>query len=1021
VGLASGSLRIYRINEPSSDTTATRGDGEAVQKPGQRTVDLLREEEKFSKRTIQQLAIVKEANILVSLSDNYVSIHDLQSYALQERLEKTKGATLFAITSNVVKDKDTGIPGLVSRLAVAVKRKILVWTWQDMELTSEAREIAFPATVKNITWTNATKLVAGMDPGFTLVDIDTMEMTDINKPGAAGEVSGHNGVRFAAVSSSGMGYMGMSGWVPKPLVTKLADGQCLLAKDVNTLFINESGKAIEKRQIPWAAAPEALGYSYPYLLSLQQSSKGVLEIRSPETLTLLQSIPVPNASVLHVPQPNISLAHAGKGFLVASDRCVWRMAAQSYESQSRELVSKGKYDEAISLLVMLEDTLLKDKEAAVREIQMQKATLLFEQQKYRPALDLFSDAAAPPERVISLYPKLIAGEISSIPDVELTDEDTTNTDNESSPTDDKGIQEEESAKEMPSALQKKMFDKVKPARSDSDNASIRSNRTSHDVAGGPAKNTNGKDNRLEGSDLRAAVLALCSFLAQSRVQIQKYLTSAGKLKDGLDLDSEHDITKIPFRNLIVLPGHVDLTKVDWEDELVKVAGLVDTTLFRAYMHALPSLAGPLFRLDNFCNPQVVEEKLYESGRYNDLIDFLHGKRLHRDALELLEKFGRNEAEEEVMPALRGPTRTVGYLQQLPPELIDVILDFAEWPIKTNPEMGMQIFLADSENADKMPRSKVLAFLDRLDKNLAMQYLEHIINELNDSTPDFHQGLVDIYLDKLKNGGLDQKHRDELRERLESFLQKSAQYNKGKTFRQLPAENPDLFESRAIVLSAMGNHKQALSIYVFQIRDFVKAEAYCNKTYQVSMQQAPKISATSQEKPFKASDPEDDPNQPNIYTILVGLYLRPPPGEEVRWPPALELLSKHGARLPASGTLDLMPDTLLIEELEGYFRGRIRSANSVLNEERILRGLEGVRRVQVEKELLLGADVMKKGGRSRRVVIREDDHCKVCLKRFGNSAVRVYPDNEVVHYGCVAGRGKRNGSSFGDMKKGSWRA
>jgi len=230
---------------------------------------------------------------------------------------------------------------------------------------------------------------------------------------------------------------------------------------------------------------------------------------------------------------------------------------------------------------------------------------------------------------------------------------------------------------------------------------------------------------------------------------------------------------------------------------------------------------------------------------------------------------------------------------------------------------------------------------------------------------------------------------------------------------------------------MGNHKQALQIYVFQLHSPSKAELYCNKIY-LSSQTVPSspsascphpsshpstpAATTTNEKPFVPFDPEDSA-QPNIYTILLGLYLKPPPGENVQWPPALDLLSKHGARLPASSTLDLMPPELEVMELEKYFRGRIRNANSVLREERIIRGLEGVRKVELEGELMLGAgreDGMKKGGRSRRVVIREDDHCKVCHKRFGASAVRVYPDNEVIHYGCM-GRSGVQRMKTGDLE------
>lgn len=214
------------------------------------------------------------------------------------------------------------------------------------------------------------------------------------------------------------------------MATRLSEGQLLLAKDVNTLFIDDKGKPLEKRQIPWAAAPEAIGYSYPYLLALQSPSKGALEVRNPDTLSLLQTVSLPNAIHLHVPQPYISLAHAGKGFLVASERCIWRMGALDYESQIHELVTKSRYDEAISLLSMLEDTLLTDKDGRLREIRMLKAKGLFEARRYREALDLFSEASAPPERVISLYPRSIAGDLSSIDDSRESENEANHEDTE---------------------------------------------------------------------------------------------------------------------------------------------------------------------------------------------------------------------------------------------------------------------------------------------------------------------------------------------------------------------------------------------------------------------------------------------------------------------------------------------------------------------------------------------------------------------------------------------------------------
>ncbi len=309
------------------------------------------------------------------------------------------------------------------------------------------------------------------------------------------------------------------------------------------------------------------------------------------------------------------------------------------------------------------------------------------------------------------------------------------------------------------------------------------------------------DRVLEKKDLIVAVKELCPFLAQARVKIQKYLNFDGSPKQPLPplRDDDGHVNKPPFHHLIAISPEGN--EFDWVAELRQVATLVDTTLFRAYMLALPSLAGPLFRLDNFCDPGVVKERLYESGRYNDLIDFLHGKKLHREALELLARFGKSESD-EVDASLQGPRRTVGYLQQLPPELIDLILEFADWPLRVDPHLGMEVFLADTENAEMLPRHKVLPFLERFSSELALKYLEHIINELNDLTPEFHQRLIDLYMDALKSGQTTSKVQDGetvrlgLISRFEAFLRGSGQYNRARVFRQLPSNGRSILELRA---------------------------------------------------------------------------------------------------------------------------------------------------------------------------------------------------------------------------------
>ena len=152
---------------------------------------------------------------------------------------------------------------------------------------------------------------------------------------------------------------------------------------------------------------------------------------------------------------------------------------------------------------------------------------------------------------------------------------------------------------------------------------------------------------------------------------------------------------------------------------------------------------------------------------------------------------------------------------------------------------------------------------------------------------------------------------------------------------------------------------------------------------------------------RASTSEPDESHPSIYHILLSLYLTPPPPHEPNWPPALSLLSKHGSRLPASSTFNLIPPTLPVAELESYFRGRIRAANSIMNESKVVAGLRKSEVVRAQAMLLLGAGIPgEAGGRNRRVVVSEERVCGVCHKRLGGSVIAVLPNNSVVHYGCL---------------------
>lgn len=279
-----------------------------------------------------------------------------------------------------------------------------------------------------------------------------------------------------------------------------------------------------------------------------------------------------------------------------------------------------------------------------------------------------------------------------------------------------------------------------------------------------------------------------AFLVSARTRLQRYLNPDGSLKsaDPCDTSGANELSQ-PESGLLLI-DRPSIQPAEQEQLLLETAKLVDTTLFRAYMFASPSLVGPLFRIDNFCDPDVVKEKLIETGRYNDLVDFFYGKKLHRQALELLKKFGEKDTDDEAAPQLAGPSRTVAYLQNLPPEMIDLILEFAEWPTRNDPELGMEVFLADTENAETLPRSRVIEFLRGIDRKLVAKYLEHIIHELNDTTPEYHQDLVNIYLDGLRSNDFnDDGERSLWKDKTLDFLKTSKNFQPYKALRQVSVD------------------------------------------------------------------------------------------------------------------------------------------------------------------------------------------------------------------------------------------
>lgn len=180
--------------------------------------------------------------------------------------------------------------------------------------------------------------------------------------------------------------------------------------------------------------------------------------------------------------------------------------------------------------------------------------------------------------------------------------------------------------------------------------------------------------------------------------------------------------------------------------------------------------------------------------------------------------------------------TVYYVQKLGPDHLDLIFSASEWVFPLSPSAGLDIFIADREEVERLPRHAVSNHLAKhAPKEQYAKYLEHIIHHLNENGPEFHERLIEIYVDRVKQAKstviLEEKEstdvtrvKDGNYEKLIRFLETSSQYRPDRLLARI-GDDARMEEVKATLLGKLGQHDGALQIYVHKLKDHLRAEEY----------------------------------------------------------------------------------------------------------------------------------------------------------------------------------------------------
>lgn len=222
------------------------------------------------------------------------------------------------------------------------------------------------------------------------------ELTIPNVASGSGSASGQQlgaaagGASALGGAFSGLGgYIGMGAKANKPVVLQVEGGEVLVGRENMGVFLGADGKPARRDGIDWPATPEDIAFARPYVFSILPagsvpglaSNAPVLQIRSASTLVAVQTLPFPPASsasgsTAQTSAPSVRLLTASpgakppvylcvmpteRGALEKDGSSVWCLEMQAWGRQIDELVEKGEYVEALSLLDSVDQVVLDDK------------------------------------------------------------------------------------------------------------------------------------------------------------------------------------------------------------------------------------------------------------------------------------------------------------------------------------------------------------------------------------------------------------------------------------------------------------------------------------------------------------------------------------------------------------------------------------------------------------------------------------------------------------------------------------
>ncbi|QLG71624.1 hypothetical protein HG535_0B06700 [Zygotorulaspora mrakii] len=412
-------------------------------------------------------------------------------------------------------------------------------------------------------------------------------------------------------------------------------------------------------------------------------------------------------------------------------------------------------------------------------------------------------------------------------------------------------------------------------------------------------------------------------------------------------------------------------------EISHLLSLIDTVLFETYLQYFPSMIGPLLSVENMCDYDIVVEELRNRHKFQELVDFLSKRGKHEEALGFLtDLYIDAEGHDELREGIR--LLVLNYLKNLSGEFLQIIFKYTEWLLQRfSPKDSIleEIFLNDSPLCANRDHLQIYEFIDALDSQISLEYLEFVISDLNSKNIRLHTLLIKCYFQDLDN--------KISRIKLRSVLESTSVYEPRTILRlleeaanQISSSNTDqyIFVERLKVypLQRLGSYEEAVNILFDELEDYDATSVFCEKVYSNDAEAGKSTLLHFFKKLIKSIQAGKN--------AMLALFLQ-----------------EHSSKLNTVEIYDLLPDSVSLYELKEVLLQTVKSHFIKKDETRIKKNLLQVELInkgyELNKEL------------AKYVIIEENYRCPICKKPFGtlttDTTLLFDSDNRsfVVHYTC----------------------